>query len=109
MRGCGGVAIHVAIETGDNFHAVAALGFAVGGGVELLLWELGDEQAQAFEIFRVEDAAKDFLEIRDGDEFALRNIPEIRTRGEENGGRKFGEKMIGDIEIEVETLQTRKG
>ena len=109
VSGGGSVAIDVAIETGDAFHAVGALGFAIGGGVELLLWKLRDEQAQAFEIFGVEYAVKDFLEIGDGDEFALRDVAEVGSGGKENGGWKFGEEMIGNVEIEIEALEAREG
>src|SRR5688572_29264570 len=105
MGGGGGVAVGVAIEAGDALHAVGPVGLAIGGGVELLLRKLRDEQTKAFEVLGIENAAEDFLKIGDRDELPLRDIAEIRTRGEKNRGWKFGEEMIGNIEIEIETGQ----
>ena len=101
----GRVTVSVAIEATDALHPVRPFGLAVGGGVELLLRELRDEEAEAFEIFGVENAAEDFLKIGDGDKFPLRDIAEIRASNEENRGREFGKEMVGQIKVEIEALQ----
>ena len=66
-----GVAVDVAIETRHAELAVGPVGLAVGRGVELLLRELCDQEAQPLQVLGVEDAGKDLLEVRHGHQLPL--------------------------------------
>ena len=84
------------------------LGLAVGGGVELLLRELRDQQPQAFQVLGVEDALEDLLEVLDGHHLALRHVAQVGPRGQEDGRRELGQEVLGQVEVEVEALQARR-
>src|SRR5688572_24460117 len=109
MRRPGGVPVGVAIEATNALHPVRSFRLAIGGGVELLLRELRNQKAEPFEVLGVENAAEDFLKISDGDKFPLRNVAEVRPSDEKNGGREFGQEMVGQIEVEVEPLEPGDG
>src|SRR5262249_51962724 len=102
------VAIDMAIETSDAFHAVWVRCFAIVGGVELLLRELGYEQPHALHVLCVEDSLKNILEILNGYDSALRNVAQIGPRGEEHGGRKFWQKVFRQVEVDVEAFEPRE-
>jgi hypothetical protein len=55
----------VAVETTHTEHAVGTVGSAIPGGIELLLWKLREEKAQAVELLRVQDGAElsDILDL----------------------------------------------
>ena len=98
-----GVAVRVAIEAG---HAAARLlRAAILGLVELLLRKRRHQQAQALELLRIEDAVEQLVIIVDGDELALRNVAEVRPLIEIDRRRELGQKVIGNVEIDVEARE----
>ena len=99
------VAVDVTIEASHALHAEGRFGFAVGGGVELLLRELRHQQPQPLQILGVEDAGKQLLEIIDRHHLALRDVAQVGARGQENGRRELGQKMVGQVEVDVEPGQ----
>jgi hypothetical protein len=98
-----GVAIGVTVETRDA--AARVRGSPVLGLIKLLLRERREEQAQTFELLRIQDAVEQLIIILDGDELSLRHIAEIRPRGQVNRRREFGQKVVLQVEVEVETGQ----
>jgi hypothetical protein len=58
MRGLVGVSVDVTVEAGDAHHSVGAIRAPVLGGVELLLGELRQEEAQPLELLRVQEPLK---------------------------------------------------
>src|ERR1700733_15795485 len=95
-----GVPILVAIKAGDA--AARPLRAAILRLLELLLRERRQEEAQSLELLWIEDAAETLVIIVDRHQPALRDIPQIGPRGEIDGGRKLGQKVIRDIEIQIE-------
>ena len=100
-----GVAVDVAVEAGHALHAGGLLRLAVGRGVELLLRELRDQQAHALQVLGVQDALEDLLEVLHRHHLPLRDVAQVRPRGQEDGRRELGQEVLGQVEIEVEALQ----
>src|SRR5262249_6589696 len=93
----GRVAVDVAIEAG---HALAwFLALAVEGSIELLLGKLGDQQADAFQVLGVEDAAEDLLEVVDGDHLALGNVTQVGPGGQKDGRRELRQEVVWQVEV----------
>jgi hypothetical protein len=65
VHGPGRVTVDVTIEAGHSQHTFRFLGFAVRGGIELLLRKLRHEHAQPIELFRVKNAVEQLVEIVD--------------------------------------------
>ena len=63
------------------------------------------QQTHPFDLLRIEDTVEDLVEVFDRDQLALRDIAQIGPRGQVDRRRKFREKMIRQIEIEVKTCQ----
>ena len=99
------VAVDVAVEACDALHAGRVLRLAVGRGVELLLRELRDQQAQALQVLGVEDSREELLEVVDRDDFALRDVAQVGPRGQVDGRRELGQEVLGQVKIDVEPLQ----
>src|SRR5688572_4110224 len=93
----------MAVEASDA--AARRFAAAIGGLVELLLREGSDEEAQALELLRVQEAVEEREEVLDGDELALRHVAEIRAGGEVDGRRELGQQVIRKVEVEVEAGQ----
>ena len=103
MRRSVGMAIRVAIEAG---HASARLlRAAILGLVELLLRKRRHQKAQALELLRIDDAVEQLIIILDGDELPLRDVTEVRTLIEIYRRREPGQKVIGNVEIDVEARE----
>jgi hypothetical protein len=105
VRGLVGVPVHVAVEAGHPDHPVGTIRPPVLGGVELLLGELRDQEAQAFELFRVQQAVEGLVEVLERDDLALRDVAKIRPGRQENRRRKLRKQVIRQIEVEVETVR----
>ena len=73
--------------------------------IELLLGERGQQQAQAVELFGVEDAVEQLEEVVEGDQLPLRDVAEVGARDQEDRGRELGQEVVGQVEVEVESLQ----
>ncbi len=84
------VAVDVAVEAGHAAHAIGLFRLAVVTGVELLLRELRNQQAHAFQVLGIKDAVKDFVEIVDGHHFALGHIAQVGPGRQEDGRRELG-------------------
>ena len=97
------VAVGMAVETRDA--AMRFLRAPVAGHVELLLRKRREQQAQAVELLRIQDAVEKIHEIVDRHALALRHIAEVGPRGEKDGRGKFRQEMIGQIEVEIEARQ----
>ena len=97
------VAVGVTIEARD---ALARLHrTAVAGRVELLLRERREQQAQSFELLRIQDAAEQLVVVRQRHELALGDVAEIRPRRQEDRGRALREQMLRRQEIEIEARE----
>src|SRR5687767_4039046 len=108
VKRCRGVAVYVAVKTCDAEHAVGAFGFAIVSGVKLLLWKLCDEQSQTLELFRIENAVEQLIEVVHGYELAFGNISQVLADRQKHRGRKLRQKMIRKIEVHVETFDARQ-
>ena len=63
------------------------------------------EQPQALELFRVQDSVEQFIKVVDGHELALRHVTEIGPCREVHGGRKLRQKMVRQVEVQVEARE----
>ncbi len=73
-----GVAVGMAVKArhaAGRFRAAPVFGL-----VELLLRERSHQQPEPFDLFRVQNAVEDLVEILDGDELPLRDVAQIRPR-----------------------------
>src|SRR2546425_12873532 len=107
MRRSVGMAVHVAIEAGHP--KTRFLRAAVFRGVELLLREWRQQQAQAFELLGIENAIKQLVKIGRGYELSLGHVAQIWTRGQINWRGKFGHHMIRQVKVEVKTSEIAAG
>src|SRR5258708_39773993 len=67
---------------------------AIVGGIELLLREGRQQQAQPFELPRREKAVEQSEVIRERDQLALRDGAQVRAGGEAGGWRKPGQEAL---------------
>src|SRR5205814_1313014 len=75
------------------------------GLVELLLHERRDEEPHTFEVLGIEDVVEDLEEVINRHELPFGDVAEIGACGEENRGGKLRQKMIRQIEVEIEPGQ----
>jgi hypothetical protein len=94
------VAVGVAVEA--SHPAARPLGAPVLGLVELLLGEGRQQQAKPLDLLRVQDPVEELVEVVEGDLLALGDVPQVRTRGEEDGGRELRQQVVRQVEVEVE-------
>ena len=80
-------------------------GAAILGGIELLLREGRQQQAQSFQLPGSKYAVEHLVVIGERDQLAVRDIAQIWARSEVNGGRKLGQEVVGQIEIYVKPGQ----
>src|SRR5215831_368197 len=100
MRGAVRVSVNVAIEAGDaTMRARAAAVFRI---VELLLWKRSDQQTQALDLLGVQNPVEELIRIGDRYQFPLRDIAQVRPRGQIDCWREFRQHMIRKIEVEIE-------
>ena len=97
------VAVRVAVEARRTDAGQRRL--AIVGGVELLLRERRQQQAQSFQLPGRENAVEHLVVVGERDQLALRDITEIGARGQVHRRRKRGQKAFGQIEIDVEAGQ----
>jgi hypothetical protein len=83
-------------------------GLAIVRGVELLLRQRHEEEAQAIELDRGEDVLEQPVEVVDGDHLSTRDVTQLRAALREHHGRELGEELLGEIELHVEALEPRK-
>ena len=83
------------------------LGAPVLGLVELLLGERRDQQPQALELLRVQDAVEELEEVVDRDELALGDVAQVGARGEEDRRRELGQEVVRQVEVEIEAGRGR--
>jgi hypothetical protein len=95
------VPVRVTVETGNS--PTGTLGAAVLGLVKLLLRKGTQQQPQALDLFRVQNSIEKFIVVVDSEQLAFGDVPEIGSRGEIDGCRKFRQDMIGQIKVEVES------
>jgi hypothetical protein len=70
-----------------------------------LLRKRRHQKAQALELLRIDDAVEQLIIILDGDELPLRDVTEVRTLIEIYRRREPGQKVIGNVEIDVEARE----
>ena len=97
------VAIRVTIEAGSA--AARLLRAAVLGLIVLLLWERRHQKAQTFDLLGRDNAVEQLVIVLDGDELALRDVPEVGALIEVHRRRKFRQEMIRDVVLDVETRE----
>ena len=68
------VPVHVTIQASDADHAFGFFGLAVRRGVELLLRELCDEQAQTIELLGIENAVEQLVIVAERHDLPFRYI-----------------------------------
>ena len=95
--------VRMAVEAGGSLTGYCRL--AVIRRVELLLREWREQQAQAFQLARRQDAIEHFEVIGQRDKLALRDIPEVGTLDQIHGWRKRGQEALGQIKIDVKTSE----
>src|SRR5690606_35611137 len=78
---------------------------AVVGEIELLLRHRRHQQSHPVELFGVQNVFEQTIEIVGGDELALRDVAEVGARRQEDRRWEFGQEVLGEVEIEVETLE----
>jgi len=67
-----------------------------------------DEQPQSLELLRVEHAVEQLEVVVDGDELALRDVAQVRARGEEDRRGELGQHVVGQVEVEVEAREVAR-
>ena len=84
-------AIRMAVRmTFEAYDATAGAHRApVFSGVELLLWERGEQQAQALELLGISDPVEQIVKVIKSHQFALRHVTEIGSRRQINGWREL--------------------
>ena len=102
----GRVAVDMAVQAGDAEAGLGAL--AVVGGVEFFLRERRQQQAQAVELHGREEVFEEAMEIVDRNDFAARDVAQLRTVLQKDGRREFREEGVGQVEVHVEPLEPRK-
>ncbi len=101
----GGVrmAVGVTVEAGHALRGLQAA--AVFDGVELLLGKRRDQQPQSFELLGIEDVLEQLVEVAERHQFPLRDVAQIRPCCQIDRRRELGQKMIRQVEVEVEASQ----
>lgn len=103
MGGCIGMSVRMTLKAHDA--TARSLRTPVAGLIELLLRKRRDQQPQAFELFRIQNAVEEFVEVLDRDEFALRDISKVRPCRQEDRCGKLRQEMIRQVEIQIEARQ----
>ncbi len=85
-----GVAVGMAVEARDALAGDQRA--AVLGGIELLLRERREEQAQAFQLLGIQDALEKLLEIRERHELALGYVAQVGPRGQKDRRGELGQQ-----------------
>src|SRR6266436_5138717 len=88
------MAVNMTIEARHTDHPIRTLRFAVVSSIELLLRKLCDEQAQALDLFGIQNAIEKPVEVIDRNDLSLRYIAEIWPRRQEDGWRKLRQKIV---------------
>ncbi len=100
VGGRSGMSVGVAIKTSHALRCLQAT--PVIRGIELLLRERGDQQTQTLDLLGIENIFEQFIEVGQRHQFALRNITQIQPSRQIDGSRKFGQKMVRHVEVEIE-------
>jgi len=103
VRGGVGVSVDVAVEAGDPQTGLQTA--PIRGGVELLLGKRSDQQPQAFELFRVQEAIEQPVVVGDGHDLPLRHVAQVGSRRQVDRRGKLRQKMLGQVEVQVEARQ----
>jgi hypothetical protein len=56
-------------------------------------------------LHRSEDPFHDFIIVPDREEFPLRDVSQLRPRGQEDGRRKFWQQMLRKIDVYIKALE----
>src|SRR6187401_3542721 len=86
-----------------------AIGAAIVDVIELLLRKGRQEQAQAIELLRIQEALEEVVVVVGGDELPLGHVALVRLRGQEDRRWKLGQEVLGQIEVEIEARQIAPG
>ena len=96
------MAVDVAVEAGHASNRL--LRDSVFRLVEPGRGKARDQQAQAFQLFRRDNAVEEFAEVGLVDFAALGNVAEVGPGRQEERRRELGEVRLGNVEIDVEAL-----
>jgi hypothetical protein len=100
---CVRMAVGMTIETGDAEGRFQAPPFI--RGVELLLRKRCDQQAQPFELLRIENVLEESVEVVRGHQLSARDVAQVRSRRQIDRCREFGEEMLRQVVVEIEARQ----
>ncbi len=78
------------------------IGAPILGLVELLLRKRRQQQTQALNLLRIQNAVEHLVEVSMVTSLPLRNVAQVRPGGQIDGGGKLRKKVFREIEIEVE-------
>ncbi len=107
VRRAVGVTIDVAVEA---CNALAwAFGAPIVGQVELLLSERREQQAEPVELLGVQDALEQLEEVIGRYQLPLRHVAQVGARRQKNGRRKLRQKLLGQVEVEIEASKIAAG
>ena len=107
VRGRVRVAVGVAVEAGDALRR--RQGAPVVGGIELRLGKRRHQQPQAFELLGIQDVLEQLVEVGQRDQLALRDVAQVRPRGQVDRRGKLRQQVLRQVEVEVEARQVALG
>src|SRR5664280_2753289 len=96
-------AIGMAIQTGHT--AAGLLRTPVRCLVELLLWKRRQQQAQALNLFGIQNAAEHLIVVGDGHQLPFGDIPQVRPCRQVDRRWKLRQKPLRNIEVQIEPRQ----
>ena len=101
------MAVDVAVEAGHARGLAAAI-LRSSVGLNSSCGKRRQQHPQAVELHRGEDVLEQAVVVVDRDHLAARDIAQFRPVLQEYRRRKLGQERIGQIEIDIETLQPGK-
>src|ERR1035437_175572 len=102
-EGAIGAAIRMAVQA--RHPAARLLRAPVDCFIELLLRKRSQQQPQAFNLLRVQNAGEHIVVVVDGDQLPLGHVAKIRPRGEVHCRGKLRQKALRNIEVQIEARQ----
>ncbi len=103
VKGCIGMEVGVAVQTGDSEALVGAL--AILGLIEFLLGKGGQQQTQSFQLDGSDEPDHERVIVLDGEQLSVGHIAELGMGRQKYGRRKFRREPVGKIEIDIEAAQ----
>src|SRR6185437_1938534 len=99
------VAIRVTVEAGGAL--AGNLRLAIVGGIELLLREWRQQQAQALDLAWRQDTVEHLEVVGERDQLALRDVAEVRSLHQIRRRGKRCQKPLRQVEVYIESAQVK--